>query len=107
MEINDLKFLIFLVKQGDSLSLPSVQNPDQFLAQSSEACLGTYGVCLPPSDFSKQFSVDNVQRPQVAPVGLARNKYLSKPYSFATNSGIPLCMFVLCCCVAICFLDCW
>lgn len=76
--------------EGDSLSLPSVQNPDQILAQSSEACLGTYGVCLPPSDFSKQFSVDNVQRPQVAPVGLARNKYLSKPYSFATNSGQPL-----------------
>ncbi|XP_024026969.1 uncharacterized protein LOC21391822 isoform X2 [Morus notabilis] len=76
--------------ERDSLSLPSVQNPDQILAQSSEVCLGTSGVCLPPSDFSKQFPVDNVQRLQVAPVGLARNTYLSKPFSFATSSGQPL-----------------
>ncbi|PON80276.1 hypothetical protein PanWU01x14_007260 [Parasponia andersonii] len=76
----------------DSLSLPSVQNPDQMLAQSSEVCLGTSGVCPPPtlSDFSKQFPVDNVQKSQVAPVGLARNKYLSKPFLFAGNSGQPL-----------------
>ncbi|XP_012069412.1 uncharacterized protein LOC105631831 isoform X5 [Jatropha curcas] len=59
----------------------SICKPDQILAQSSEVCLDT------SANFSHQFPVDNIPRPQTAPIGLLRNKYLSQPYSFAGNSG--------------------
>ncbi|CAB4262790.1 unnamed protein product [Prunus armeniaca] len=71
----------------DSHSLPSMRKPDQILAQNSEVCLGNSVGSLPDGDFSNQFPVDNVPRPQVAGVGLTRSKILSKPYSFAGNSG--------------------
>ncbi|TQE02693.1 hypothetical protein C1H46_011666 [Malus baccata] len=72
----------------DSQPLPSLRKPDQILAQNSEVCLENSIGCLPDGDFSNQFPVDNDPRPQVAGVGLARSKILSKPYSFAGNSGI-------------------
>ncbi|KAL5541788.1 hypothetical protein UlMin_009498 [Ulmus minor] len=65
----------------------SMQNPDQFLAQSSEVCLATSGGCPPLGNLSKQFTVDNVSRPQVAHVGLTMNKYISNRFLFAGNSG--------------------
>ncbi|CAN6726405.1 unnamed protein product [Malus baccata var. baccata] len=71
----------------DSQPLPSLRKPDQILAQNSEVCLENSIGCLPDGDFSNQFPVDNDPRPQVAGVGLARSKILSKPYSFAGNSG--------------------
>ncbi|CAN6551435.1 unnamed protein product [Malus baccata var. baccata] len=71
----------------DSQPLPSLWKPDQILAQNSEVCLENSIGCLPDGDFSNQFPVDNDPRPQVAGVGLARSKILSKPYSFAGNSG--------------------
>uniref|UniRef100_A0A6P4ACI2 uncharacterized protein LOC107426928 isoform X1 n=1 Tax=Ziziphus jujuba TaxID=326968 RepID=A0A6P4ACI2_ZIZJJ len=70
-----------LNNKQDSLSMPSMRKPDQFLVQSSEVCLGTSGGCQPPGDFSKQFPADNVPRPQVTPASLTRNKYLPKPFS--------------------------
>ncbi|XP_031247842.1 uncharacterized protein LOC116105573 [Pistacia vera] len=65
----------------------SVQTPDQILAQNSEVLLGKSGGCLPATNFSNQFQVDNVIRSQNTSVGLARSKYLSKAYPFAGNSG--------------------
>lgn len=65
----------------------SMQNPDQLLAQSSEVCLAKSGGCPPLGNLSKQFTVDNVSRPQVAHVGLTRNKYISNRFLFAGNSG--------------------
>ncbi|KAG6757066.1 hypothetical protein POTOM_037367 [Populus tomentosa] len=66
---------------------PSVHQPDEILAQSSEMCLNNSGGCPPLTNFSNQFPVDNILRPQTASVGMLRSKYLSKPYSFAGNSG--------------------
>ncbi|KAF2311007.1 hypothetical protein GH714_019025 [Hevea brasiliensis] len=65
---------------------PSAFKPDQILAQSSELCLDKSGGCIPATSFSNQLSVDNILRPQTAPV-LVRSKYLPKSYSFAGNSG--------------------
>ncbi|ONI28439.1 hypothetical protein PRUPE_1G142600 [Prunus persica] len=79
--------MILIAKQRDSQSLPSMRKPDQILAQNSEVCLGNSVGSLPDGDFSNQFPVDNVPRPQVAGVGLTRSKILSKPYSFAGSSG--------------------
>ncbi|XP_041000935.1 uncharacterized protein LOC121246746 isoform X3 [Juglans microcarpa x Juglans regia] len=76
-------------KQRHTYTLSSVRSPDQILAQSSEVCLGKSGGFLSTSDFPNQFPVDNVLRPEATPVGL-RSKYISKPYSFAGNSGKPL-----------------
>lgn len=66
-----------------------MRSPDQILAQNSEVCLGKTGGFLSTSDFPNQIPVDNVLRPEASPVGLMRSKYLSKPYSFAGNSGSP------------------
>ncbi|KAK9288970.1 hypothetical protein L1049_017441 [Liquidambar formosana] len=77
-------------KKRDMHSLPSVRNPDQILAQSSEVCLGKAGGYPPAMSFSNQFPVNNVLRQHTAPVGMLRSKYLAKPYSFAGNSGTPL-----------------
>ncbi|KAI5572666.1 hypothetical protein BDE02_10G027900 [Populus trichocarpa] len=66
---------------------PSVHQPDEILAQSSEMCLNNSGGCPPLTNFSNQSPVDNILRPQTASVGMLRSKYLSKPYSFAGNSG--------------------
>ncbi|KAM1281217.1 hypothetical protein FF1_022024 [Malus domestica] len=71
----------------DSQHLPSLRKPDQILAQNSEVCLGNSVGCQPDGDFSNQLPVDNVPRPEVASVRLTRSKILSKPYSFAGNSG--------------------
>ncbi|XP_018840604.1 uncharacterized protein LOC109005943 isoform X3 [Juglans regia] len=76
-------------KQRHTYTMSSVRSPDQILAQSSEVCLGKTGGFLSTSDFPNQFPVDNVLRPEATPVGL-RSKYISKPYSFAGNSGKPL-----------------
>ncbi|XP_042967074.1 uncharacterized protein LOC122300463 isoform X3 [Carya illinoinensis] len=76
-------------KQRHTYTLSSVRSPDQILAQSSEVCLGKTGGFLSTSDFPNQHPVDNVLRPEASPVGL-RSKYISKPYSFAGNSGKPL-----------------
>ncbi|WRX19710.1 hypothetical protein QQP08_012197 [Theobroma cacao] len=73
---------LLIMKQESSL-----QKPDQILAQSSEVCLSKSVGCLPSNDFSNQPPIDNIPRPQAAAVGLARSKYISKPYSFAGNSG--------------------
>ncbi len=86
----DLKLSLFPEKQGHTYNLSSVRSPDQILAQSSEVCLGKSGGYISASNFSNQFTVDNVLRPQAAPVGLMRSNYLSKSYSFAGNSGSPL-----------------
>jgi hypothetical protein len=64
-----------------------VHQPDEILAQSSEMCLNNSGGCPPLTNFSNQSPVDNILRPQTASVGMLRSKYLSKPYSFAGNSG--------------------
>ncbi|XP_044500098.1 uncharacterized protein LOC123221331 isoform X2 [Mangifera indica] len=65
----------------------SVQTPDQILAQNSEVLLSKSGGCLPATNFSNQFQVDNVLRSQNTSVGLARSKYLSKAYALAGNTG--------------------
>ncbi|KAK9992369.1 hypothetical protein SO802_027354 [Lithocarpus litseifolius] len=79
-----------LNRKGHTNTLSSVRSPDQILAQSSEVCLGKSGGYLSAGSFSNQFTVDNVLRPQPAPVGSMRSNYLSKPYSLAGNSGKPL-----------------
>ncbi|KAJ6981099.1 hypothetical protein NC653_024479 [Populus alba x Populus x berolinensis] len=66
---------------------PSVYQPDEILAQSSEMCLDNSGGFPPLTNFSNEVPVDNILRPQTASVGMLRSKYLSKPYSFAGNSG--------------------
>jgi len=89
----DIKLLLFLEKQGHTNTLSSVRSPDQILAQSSEVCLGKSGGYLSAGSFSNQFTVDNVLRPQPAPVGSMRSNYISKPYSLAGNSGSLLLRF--------------
>ncbi|GLT61068.1 hypothetical protein SLA2020_338010 [Shorea laevis] len=79
-----------LNRKRHTYTLSSVRSPDQILAQSSEVCLGKTGGFLSASNFSNQFPVDNSVRPEAASVGLTRSKYVSKPYSFAGNSGKPL-----------------
>ncbi|KAK4586861.1 hypothetical protein RGQ29_023863 [Quercus rubra] len=79
-----------LNRKGHTNTLSSVRSPDQILAQSSEVCLGKSGGYPSAGSFSNQFTVDNVLRPQPAPVGSMRSNYLSKPYSLAGNSGKPL-----------------
>ncbi|XP_019075730.1 uncharacterized protein LOC100855402 isoform X3 [Vitis vinifera] len=74
----------------DTHFLPSMQNPDKVLVQSSEVFLGKSEGCPPAMNFSNQVHVNNVLRPHAAPVGTIKSKYLSKPYSFASNSGTPL-----------------
>lgn len=64
-----------------------MQNPDKVLVQSSEVFLGKSEGCPPTMNFSNQVHVNNVLRPHAAPVGTIKSKYLSKPYSFASNSG--------------------
>ncbi|KAK7857745.1 hypothetical protein CFP56_015921 [Quercus suber] len=78
-----------LNRKGHTNTLSSVRSPDQILAQSSEVCLGKSGGYLSAGSYSNQFTVDNVLRPQPAPVGSMRSNYLSKPYSLAGNSGSP------------------
>ncbi|KAL7178069.1 hypothetical protein ACSBR2_031260 [Camellia fascicularis] len=69
--------------------LPSVQKPDQILADSSDAYLGKLGGCMPAANFSNHVSsVNNILRPQTASIGIARSNYHSKPYSFAGNTGM-------------------
>ncbi|XVF28419.1 hypothetical protein REPUB_Repub15cG0027800 [Reevesia pubescens] len=79
------------LKQVDNLLIKEQESsrsqPDQVLAQSSEVCLSKSGGCLPSNGFSNQHPIDNIPRPQAASVGLTRSKYISKPYSFAGNSG--------------------
>eukprot|EP00261_Vitis_vinifera_P034488 XP_019075731.1 PREDICTED: uncharacterized protein LOC100855402 isoform X3 [Vitis vinifera] len=77
-------------KKRDTHFLPSMQNPDKVLVQSSEVFLGKSEGCPPAMNFSNQVHVNNVLRPHAAPVGTIKSKYLSKPYSFASNSGTPL-----------------
>ena len=77
-------------KKRDTHFLPSMQNPDKVLVQSSEVFLGKSEGCPPTMNFSNQVHVNNVLRPHAAPVGTIKSKYLSKPYSFASNSGTPL-----------------
>ncbi|KAG8658788.1 hypothetical protein MANES_03G190800v8 [Manihot esculenta] len=79
-----------LVQVDNSLSKkkePSACKPDQILAQSSELCLNNSGGCMPATSFSNPLPVNNILRPQTAPLGLLRSKYLSEPYSFTGNSG--------------------
>jgi hypothetical protein len=73
--------------------MSSVRSPDQILAQSSDVCLGKTGGFLSAGNFSNQFPVDNALMPEAASVGLTRSKYVSKPYSFAGNSGSALLCF--------------
>lgn len=74
--------------------MSSDQIPTQLLGQGSEMHVGSSGVCLPPSSFAKQFTIDSSARPQVASGGVARNKFLSKPYPFTGNSGTGYCSFI-------------
>ena len=64
-----------------------MQNLDQVPVESSEVFLGKSEGCPPTMDISNQVHVNNVLRPHAAPVGTIKSKYLSKPYSFAGNSG--------------------
>lgn len=84
------------MKQRDRLLLPSVQKSDQIEAQGLEVCFNASERCLPPGDSIKHFSVDNDPWPQVVPIGLTRNKYLSKSFSLARNSGILFRNTILC-----------
>ncbi|XP_062176227.1 uncharacterized protein LOC133881304 isoform X2 [Alnus glutinosa] len=79
-----------LNRKRHTYTMSSVRSPDQILAQSSDVCLGKTGGFLSAGNFSNQFPVDNALRPEAASVGLTRSKYVSKPYSFAGNSGKPL-----------------
>lgn len=72
-----------------------MQTPDQILAQNSEVLLSKSGGCLPATNFSNQFQVDNVLRSQNTSVGLARSKYLSKAYALAGNTGSLLICFII------------
>ncbi|KAL6971357.1 hypothetical protein U1Q18_031035 [Sarracenia purpurea var. burkii] len=71
-------------------SLPSVQKPDQILADGSDAYLGKLGGCTPATNFSNHVPGTNVLRPQTASGGIMRSNYLSKPFPFAGNPGTPL-----------------
>ncbi|XP_057476539.1 uncharacterized protein LOC130764356 isoform X2 [Actinidia eriantha] len=85
-------------------SMPSVQKPDQILADSSEIYLDKLGGHTPAVNFSNDVPVNNGLRTQAAPVGIMRsnlrtqaapvgimrNNYLSKPFPFAGNSGTQL-----------------
>ncbi|XP_059632670.1 uncharacterized protein LOC132275239 isoform X2 [Cornus florida] len=77
-------------EQAHKYSLPSVQKPDQVPAQSSDVNLSKSGGSPPAMNFSNQVPVNSVVRPHTAPVGMVKSNYLSKPYSFAGNSGTPL-----------------
>ncbi|XP_022760489.1 uncharacterized protein LOC111306810 isoform X4 [Durio zibethinus] len=65
----------------------SLQKRDQVLAQTSEVCPSKSLGCPPSNDFSNQYPIGNIPMPQAASVGLTRSNYISKPYSFAGNSG--------------------
>lgn len=71
------------LEKRETRLLPSVQTPNQTLAQSSEVCLDKSGGC--PS-----FPLNNVLGPHRPPVGMLRTNYLSNPYSFTGNSEKPL-----------------
>ncbi|PSR92652.1 SCA7 domain-containing protein [Actinidia chinensis var. chinensis] len=71
-------------------SMPSVQKPDQILADSSEIYLDKLGGRTPAVNFSNDVPVNNGLRTQAAPVGIVRSIYLSKPFPFAGNSGTQL-----------------
>ncbi|XP_050373580.1 uncharacterized protein LOC126791205 isoform X2 [Argentina anserina] len=72
----------------DAQSFPSIQTPDQILAQPIKACLEKPIDSMPAGDLSNQFPVDNVSRPQAAGVGLTRSKLISKPYSFSSGQSL-------------------
>ncbi|KAJ8767533.1 hypothetical protein K2173_017602 [Erythroxylum novogranatense] len=68
--------------------LPFISKPDQDFKQDSNVGMEKSGGCIPSANFSSHLSMDNIQRPQTAPVGLLQSKYLSnRPYSLAGNSG--------------------
>ncbi|XP_057758124.1 uncharacterized protein LOC130977120 isoform X2 [Arachis stenosperma] len=75
-------------KESNSPALCQAQNSCQILAKSSEISMLKEG---PPSGgLSNQFLVDNVSRSAATHTGLTRSNFLSKPYSFASNTGNPL-----------------
>lgn len=75
--------------QRERLSLPSLQRPDQMLADSADLNSGKLGGRMPATSFSNHVPASDVLRPQTAPMGVARSNYLPKSYPFAGNSGTP------------------
>ncbi|KAJ4823069.1 hypothetical protein Tsubulata_009595 [Turnera subulata] len=65
----------------------STCKPDQIVLQGSESCSEKSKGSPPINNFSSQNPVDNIPRPQTAAAGLLRSKYITKPHSFASNSG--------------------
>ena len=65
----------------------SVQKPDQIRAESSEIYLDKLGGHTPAVNFSNDVPVNNDLGTQVAPVGIMRSNYFSKPFPFSGNSG--------------------
>ena len=84
-----LKLLLLSGFQREKHSMPSVQKPDQILADSSEIYLDKLGGHTPAVNFSNDVPVNNGLGTQVAPVGIMRSNYLSNPFPFAGNSGSP------------------
>ncbi|MED6156952.1 hypothetical protein PIB30_018872 [Stylosanthes scabra] len=75
-------------KESDPPALCGPQNSAHILAKSSEPSMLKEG--LPSGGLSNQFLVDNVSRSAATHMGLTRSNFLSKPYSFASNTGNPL-----------------
>ncbi|KAJ1414262.1 PapD-like superfamily [Sesbania bispinosa] len=76
-------------KESHLATMFSAQKSDHSLAKSSEICLLKAGG-LPNSGLSNQLLLDNVSRSAATHVGLTRNNFLPKSYSFASNTGNPL-----------------
>ncbi|XAR57134.1 hypothetical protein NMG60_11025166 [Bertholletia excelsa] len=74
-------------EKSETLALPSVQKPAQVPADGSDAHLGKLEGCTPVMNISTHASVNNVARPQTTSTGIMRSNYLSKPFSFAGNTG--------------------
>ncbi|KAG5554923.1 hypothetical protein RHGRI_012471 [Rhododendron griersonianum] len=74
-------------EKRERLSLPSLQKPDQMLADSADLNSGKLGGRMPATSFSNHVPASDVLRPQTAPTGVARSNYLPKSYPFAGNSG--------------------
>ncbi|MED6143113.1 hypothetical protein PIB30_003827 [Stylosanthes scabra] len=75
-------------KESDPPALCGPQNSGHILAKSSETSMLKEG--LSSGGLSNQFVVDNVSRSAATHIGLTRSNFLSKPYSFASNTGNPL-----------------
>ncbi|KAI8561549.1 hypothetical protein RHMOL_Rhmol04G0348800 [Rhododendron molle] len=77
-------------EKRERLSLPSLQKPDQMLADSADLNSGKLGGRTPATSFSNHVPASDILRPQTASTGVVRSNYLPKSYPFAGNSGTSL-----------------